>query len=557
MTNGTGQFIRDYMFPKNTSNTIAAISEQLDSYRQIKDKIEDLRKRIEILTDVQISGQELVRLQSDKIRAEAMIRCIGIEDLRARIQAAEEDKKIIAEKQEQLQGKIKERSAVRGETEQELIQVSADLKSSDLGGKQQQYEELDARSQMLADNTRQWNKILLGMKNWEEDDVITDYISNPVLNLIAELGSGSVTEELCQNLHLKIESAKQNIENEVEDYSEQRREIGKELKEKKRLVDDIKHNRKPYEENLRSARTALSQQLSDRYGTTVKVQIFADLFDVQEEEWKNAVEGRMGRLKRSLITEPQYAHEAAVLFRNMKQYENVDLINSKAIADSEPDCLEGSLYDAVKTEDAYVDVCLKRYLGHIMKCRSVEELEQVRDGVTPDCYSYSNFIFRHLKKKDYTTRACIGRRVSKARLTEYENDVEDLSRQEAELDHLLRRLKAAREFECLKDEPSHYVKLSQAGAELAKVNKTKKELEEVIRFLREGAYKELEEKEQALKKQVRDIQTEIDEVQTELAKLTSRYGQLSGEMSPEDSSWRKSYRDILPMKNSNRKCGNC
>ena len=332
MTNGTGQFIRDYMFPKNTSNTIAAISEQLDSYRQIKDKIEDLRKRIEILTDVQISGQELVRLQSDKIRAEAMIRCIGIEDLRARIQAAEEDKKIIAEKQEQLQGKIKERSAVRGETEQELIQVSADLKSSDLGGKQQQYEELDARSQMLADNTRQWNKILLGMKNWEEDDVITDYISNPVLNLIAELGSGSVTEELCQNLHLKIESAKQNIENEVEDYSEQRREIGKELKEKKRLVDDIKHNRKPYEENLRSARTALSQQLSDRYGTTVKVQIFADLFDVQEEEWKNAVEGRMGRLKRSLITEPQYAHEAAVLFRNMKQYENVDLINSKAIA---------------------------------------------------------------------------------------------------------------------------------------------------------------------------------------------------------------------------------
>lgn len=135
----------------------------------------------------------------------------------------------------------------------------------------------------------------------------------------------------------------------------------------------MKHNRKPYEENLRSARTALSQQLSDRYGTTVRVQIFADLFDVQEEEWKNAIEGRMGRLKRSLITEPQYAHEAAVLFRNMKQYENVDLINSKAIADSEPDCLEGSLYDAVKTEDAYVDVCLKRYLGHIMKCRSVEE----------------------------------------------------------------------------------------------------------------------------------------------------------------------------------------
>lgn len=529
MTNGTGQFIRDYMFPKNTSNTIATISEQLDSYRQIKEKIEDLRKRIELLSEIQASGKELVRLQTDIVRAEAMIRCIGIEDLRARIQAAEDDKRNLAEKQEQCKKKVQELSASREEAQQKLIQVSADLKASDLGGKQQQYEELDERSRMLADNTRQWQKILQGMKNWEEDDVITDYISNPVLNMIAELNQGRVTEELCQNLHLKIESAKQNIEDEVEDYRDQRREIGKQLKEKKRLVDDMKHDRKPYDENLRSARSALSQQLSDRYGQTVKVQIFADLFDVQEEEWKNAIEGRMGRLKHSLITEPQYAHEAAVLFRNMKQYENVDLINSKAIADSKPDCMEGSLYEAVKTQEAYVDVCLKRYLGHIIKCRSVEELEQVRDGVTPDCYSYSNFIFRHLKKKDYTTRACIGRRVSKARLAEYEKDVEELSRQEMQLDDLLRRLKEARDFECLKDEPSHYVKLSRAGGELARVNKKKMELEETIRSLREGAYKELEEKEQSLQKQVKMVQEELDQTQGELARLGSRIGELSGE----------------------------
>lgn len=529
MTNGTGQFIRDYMFPKNTSNTIATISEQLDSYRQIKEKIEDLRKRIELLSEIQASGKELVRLQTDIVRAEAMIRCIGIEDLRARIQAAEDDKRNLAEKQEQCKKKVQELSASREEAQQKLIQVSADLKASDLGGKQQQYEELDERSRMLADNTRQWQKILQGMKNWEEDDVITDYISNPVLNMIAELNQGRVTEELCQNLHLKIESAKQNIEDEVEDYRDQRREIGKQLKEKKRLVDDMKHDRKPYDENLRSARSALSQQLSGRYGQTVKVQIFADLFDVQEEEWKNAIEGRMGRLKHSLITEPQYAHEAAVLFRNMKQYENVDLINSKAIADSKPDCMEGSLYEAVKTQEAYVDVCLKRYLGHIIKCRSVEELEQVRDGVTPDCYSYSNFIFRHLKKKDYTTRACIGRRVSKARLAEYEKDVEELSRQEMQLDDLLRRLKEARDFECLKDEPSHYVKLSRAGEELARVNKKKMELEETIRSLREGAYKELEEKEQSLQKQVKMVQEELDQTQGELARLGSRIGELSGE----------------------------
>ena len=47
-------------------------------------------------------------------------------------------------------------------------------------------------------------------------------------------------------------------------------------------------------------------------------------------------------------------------------YKRQDLINSKAIMDSEPKAMDGSLYEAVDTKEKYVDVCLKRYLGHII-----------------------------------------------------------------------------------------------------------------------------------------------------------------------------------------------
>ena len=50
-----------------------------------------MRKRIELLTEVKECGQELVTIQTDLVRAEAMIRCIDIEDLKAKIAAAEED----------------------------------------------------------------------------------------------------------------------------------------------------------------------------------------------------------------------------------------------------------------------------------------------------------------------------------------------------------------------------------------------------------------------------------------------------------------------------------
>ena len=528
MSNGTAQFIRDYMFPKSTADTIETISEQLDAYRQIKEKIEDLRKRIELLTAVKTSGEELTAIQTDMIRAECFIRCIDIEDLKAKIKAAEEDRKRIETEQQKLLDQEEQLITEQEEVDQEWILVSADLKASDLGSKEQQLEELNKRSQMLAENTRQWRKILQGLKEWEEDDVITDYVSNPVLNLIEALSEGNVSLEKCQELHLKIESAKQDIENEFEDYSEQKREIGKELREKQKLVDDMKNNRKSYSEALRSARSTLERKLSDRYGKTVRVQIFADLFDVAEEEWKNAIEGRMGRLKFSLITEPKYAHDAAVIFRDMRQFEEVDLINSKAIADSEPYVLDGSLYEAVDAKEAYVDVCLKRYLGHIIKCRSVEELEQVKDGVTPDCYSYSNYIFRHLKKKDYTTNACIGEKVSKARLAEYEADVERLNKEYTELVALTERLKCARDMESLKEEPEYYVNLSGAEKELGKVNKKKADLEESIRTLKEGKYKELQEKQHRLEERKKELNFTIKEKQSQINDKIRQCEKISG-----------------------------
>ena len=203
----------------------------------------------------------------------------------------------------------------------------------------------------------------------------------------------------------------------------------------------------------------------------------------------------MGRLKLSLITEPEYADTAAAIFRSMKQYEEVDLINSKAIEDSNPKADENSLYEAVEAKEEYVEACLKRYLGHIKKCHSIEELEQVRDGVTPDCYSYSNFIFRHLKKRDYTINACIGGKVSKSKLALYEKDVEKLKDEYEELSNVINALKAQRDFECLKGEAAHYVNLSKAREELEQVNAKRAELEELICVLEAGEYKELEAKE--------------------------------------------------------------
>ncbi len=511
MTNGTGQFIRDYMFPKNTGDVIEKISAQLGAYRDIKEKIDDMKRRIDLLSRIQEASGRRIAVGTDIVRAQAFIRCVDVEDLKNRMETAREE---IA-RTEGLLAEAEERKAKLGARkegiEEELIQVQADLQGSDLGVKENQRQELEKRCAMLQADSAQWQKIVQGLRRWEEDRIITDYVTNPALARIADFCKGKVTAELCRSLRSSLESIKENIEEELEDYNAQKRAAEKEIKELRRLVEDMENDRKPYPASLQKARFALERRLSEVYGRTVKVYVFADLFDVRDPEWRDAVEGRMGRLKLSLVTEPQYAYDAAALFREMRGFEEVDLINTKAAGQSGTGAMGGSLYEAVETKLPYIDACLKRYLGHIIKCRSVEELEKVRDGVTPDCYSYSNFIFRHLKKNDYEKYACIGSRVSRAKQQEYMAELEKLEKDYGELSRMASGLKTVREFECLHGEDEYLLRLSGAGKELEKALGKLEGLKNEISVLKEGKYKELRARQQELLLQKKKTEEEAEE----------------------------------------------
>lgn len=530
MTNGTGQFIRDYMFPKSESNVIEKISDQLGSYRDIQDKIKDMRHRIELLQEVREAGNRMLEVSTGIAKANAMIRCIDVVELQDKITSEEQQ---IAQRKDELDRlalEMEKDRAILKDIDEELIQVKADLQASDLGAKKNQLEAQNQLAKMLTEKSMQWRKMLEGLRKWEEDEAITDYVSNPMLQRIHAFCSGSITEPQCNDLRRNIQNTLVDIEETLEEYKEQKRESDKELKELRTLVDDMKNDRKPYSAILKEARGALERRLSDLYGRTIKVYIFADMFDVRDKEWKNAIEGRMGRLKLSLVTEPRYAHDAAVAFREMKKYEEVDLINTAAIEKSQPQAEQGSLYEAVETGYPYIDACLKRYLGRIIKCHTTEELEQVKDGVTPDCYSYSNYIFRHLRKRDYDKYACIGSKVSKARLEEYQAELMRLESENAQQMQAINRLSQASAFERLTEEDSYIVSLSNSGKELDKVMGKINALKKDIEVLEQGKYKELQERSSRLEEKKEQKQTEIDQNQGVINSIERRKGHLEGEI---------------------------
>ena len=142
MSNGTGQFIRDYMFPKSRENTVAVISEQLGAYREIRERVEDLEKRIGMLDAVHAADLELTGVRADKLHSETILRYIDIEGCRAKLAFRGDDleraKEASVRAQQRQAGVQEELTALRNR----LIDVKAELKNSDYGQKQQELQEM-------------------------------------------------------------------------------------------------------------------------------------------------------------------------------------------------------------------------------------------------------------------------------------------------------------------------------------------------------------------------------------------------------------------------------
>ena len=380
---------------------------------------------------------------------------------------------------------------------------------------------------LCGNEAREWGELLKRLNRWNETDGVCEYVSNPLCNLLEEIEERNITEENVNGLKKRLKETYESIKSEVEELKAERRRVEADYQEQKEMLEDLQNDKKHYSKEVKAVRRKLQEELSARYGRTISVEVFADLFDITDEAWRNAIEGRLGRIKYGLIVEPRYALDAANIFRGMKkrEYETVDLINTAAIQRDEPQAMDETLYDAVKTDIPYVDFCLKRYLGHIKKCETVEELHEVKDGVTQDCYSYSNYMFRHLREKDYRYQT-IGRKVSKKQMQELEEGVYRLNVELIRLGGEISELEQAEDFERLQTyDYETMLQKSNAASRLKEYYEEEARLSEEIRELQVGTrVAELQKQEQSLNESIRKLEQEKNGAQKEVTNYSATKG---------------------------------
>jgi uncharacterized protein YPO0396 len=134
----------------------------------------------------------------------------------------------------------------------------------------------------------------------------------------------------------------------------------------------------------------------------------------------------------------------------------------------------------------------------------------------PDCYSYSNYIFRHLREDDYTRYACIGTKVSRAKLQELEDEVEKLKKRQLADIESRSALGRAQRFEQLNQEVEQLVQLADADVELEHYLEKQEQLKRELKELEDGTLTaQLRAQKHELEAQIADLESRLDTIDQE------------------------------------------
>lgn len=289
---------------------------------------------------------------------------------------------------------------------------------------EEQLHGLEENIHLLERSSLKWNGISARLLKWEEEEII----SNQILWDIEKFQKGIITGEEVERLKIALAGVKKEVEKERQDAASESRSLRKEIKVLEADLAELSMGKKAYPRELEAARNEIQQKLYEVCGKHIPVRILADMLDIRDEKWRNAIEGYLGWNKLSLIVEPKYCKEAMKIYEGMdeKKYWNITLVDTDRILGQEQKAKEGALAGEIKAGETYVQAFVNYLLGNVMKCSSVEELRNCRTGVTADCLLYQNFQLRRLNPENYTKRAFIGEKSRKQRQKELQAQLEHL-----------------------------------------------------------------------------------------------------------------------------------
>ena len=518
-------FVKEYICMEQDIH-IEDLQESVMQYGRMRSKIEETMEEIrrlqlicekyqqyaekseaEKVCSYQIDRLEIMNheVKSQEARDRIKVRQEAIEDLKKQQQVLEQEEKDLQKEYEEIILRIADSGYAR---------LESDLDT------------LNDTLERLNNGKVRWEQTAEHLKAWTEKDITP----NQVIWDIEKFADGSISEEELVRLQEGLKDLQEELEDQRQEADADLRRIKKEEKEARAELKELKQGKKAYPRELEEARFELRNRLHERCGKFVNVHILADLLDVKDERWHNAVEGYLGNNKLQLIVEPKYARAAMDIYQEMdtKRFFRAAVLDTEKLTKDKHQVQPGALAEVVKAKEAYVQEYINFFLGNVKKCESLDELRECRIGVTPDCMLYQSYKLQHMNPENYTRRAYIGETSMRQRIRKLEEKCEKLNGERMPVQELLEEIRQAMQMEMLKQPAEDYLGWLADSKAIISKEKKKAQLLEQMQKLKdesvaawEGKKKEVQAAQDAKKESVSKVQEAIWENKKEIERLNA------------------------------------
>lgn len=518
-------FVKEYICMEQDIH-IEDLQESVMQYGRMRSKIEETMEEIRRLQLICEKYQQYAeKSEAEKVcsyqidRLEIMNHEVKSQEARDRIKVRQEAIENLKKQQKVLEQEEKD---LQKEYEEIILRI-ADSGYARLGS---DLDTLNETLERLNNGKVRWEQTAEHLKAWTEKDITP----NQVIWDIEKFADGSISEEELVRLQEGLKDLQEELEDQRQEADADLRRIKKEEKEARAELKELKQGKKAYPRELEEARFELRNRLHERCGKFVNVHILADLLDVKDERWHNAVEGYLGNNKLQLIVEPKYAKAAMDIYQEMdtKRFFRAAVLDTEKLTKDKHQVQPGALAEVVKAKEAYVQEYINFFLGNVKKCESLDELRECRIGVTPDCMLYQSYKLQHMNPENYTRRAYIGETSMRQRIRKLEEKCEKLNGERMPVQELLEEIRQAMQMEMLKQPAEDYLGWLADSKAIISKEKKKAQLLEQMQKLKdesvaawEGKKKEVQAAQDAKKESVSKVQEAIWENKKEIERLNA------------------------------------
>lgn len=471
---------------------IEAAMAEITELEQIKNQYGIYQKKKESLGNIQYRLDKLNILQKKQQITETM----------ERIALWRQDVLSARAAQQELEEKME---ACKKEHEEVCEQISG----SGYSRLEEQLKNVQEHLKLLERSVSRLQSVSARLTDWEEVDVV----SNQVLWDIEKFQSGDIAGAELERLKKSLQEVEEETKKEVQAAAGEIRALNKEKEILENDLAELRMGKKAYPRELESARSEISRKLYDRYKKNIPVRVLADLLDIRDETWRNAIEGYLGANKLCLLVEPGYVQAAMEIYEQLdkKKYWRVSLVDTEKVMEGNWVRKEHSLAEEIETKEDYVKAYIDFLLGNVMKCDSIQKLRQCRIGVTADCMLYKSFQLRRMNPENYTRNAFIGEKSRKQRQKELLAHLEELSASLQEYEKQEQEGRKILSLEFLKDTVEEYQNLLTSAREKKEKEKQKKRIQKQLEEISSETLEQLKQRRETLLQEQKKLEDELDE----------------------------------------------